>query len=325
MIHNYFYYRLSIYYSTFYISFNLRYIIQASIYYSSFHILSYYIEMTAETYSSGTTPSQDEVILSQLSDMTLSQDEVGPSTPIAGPSNAPETSGGNQERQEREATERERRRDARSRSRREESDERANARREQDRNRHSRRGQHERMPLFRAGFNYDSQREDLINHPLIVIGSMDVQCSYCQALTFHNEPKGLCCDKGTTHCSIFEPPPNPWRELYSASNPQSNHFIDNIRRYNGCFQMTSFGADKTSDGELQDGFQSTFIIQGQVHHRLGSLCCGPGQQASFLQIYSMDFDSEDEQAMINRRLDLMPGTRAPIIRSFQELLERNNS
>jgi len=59
----------------------------------------------------------------------------------------------------------------------------------------------------------------------------------------------------------------------------SKEFMNNIRNYNSCFQMTSFGSNRK-----KTGYNTTFRIQGQIYHRIGSLL-PVDKNPSFLQIY----------------------------------------
>ena len=61
--------------------------------------------------------------------------------------------------------------------------------------------------------------------------------------------------------------------------------------------MTSFGATKTVHNEDGRNFESTFKIQGQVSHRIGSLLPMPDADPKFLQIYFMG----DEEQQIHTR------------------------
>ncbi|XP_075465454.1 uncharacterized protein LOC142499645 [Ascaphus truei] len=103
----------------------------------------------------------------------------------------------------------------------------------------------------------------------------------------------------------------------SGTTSESKHFLQNIRKYNSCFQMTSFGA--TSIGE-QIGFKSTFKVQGQVYHRASSLLPLPEQDPQFLQIYFMG----DEQQQADQRCHWIPDTRCDIVISLQRMLHEHN-
>ena len=64
----------------------------------------------------------------------------------------------------------------------------------------------------------------------------------------------------------------------------SKTFLSNIREYNGCFSMTSFGH---KDASVQ-GWNPSFKIQGQVFHRIGSLLPPQEGQPKFLHVYFLD-------------------------------------
>jgi len=57
-------------------------------------------------------------------------------------------------------------------------------------------------------------------------------------------------------------PPEPLKTLLTGTTSESKRFLLNIRKYNSCFQMTSFGAQI----ENQDQFMSTFKVKGQIYH-----------------------------------------------------------
>ena len=114
---------------------------------------------------------------------------------------------------------------------------------------------------YDPGNNYD-------NFGQLNIGRMDKACSYCGALKWSGEAPGMCCSGGTVNLTALRPPPEPLESLMSGTTPRSRHFLENIRKYNSCFQMTSFGATKEI---CEPGFMPTFKVQGQVYHRVGSL------------------------------------------------------
>lgn len=60
---------------------------------------------------------------------------------------------------------------------------------------------------------------------------------------------------------------------------QNQNFLQNIRKYNKCFHMTSFRAKEIR----KHGFMSTFKIQGQLYHKPGSLIPLPDETEKFFQ------------------------------------------
>lgn len=111
------------------------------------------------------------------------------------------------------------------------------------------------VDLNRAAFRYDCSTNYCL-HPSVCIGPMDVVCEYCDALKFSGETSGLCCLIGKVKLPLLTPPPEPLHSLLCGETPESRHFLANSQKYNGCFQMTSFGADIIEER----GFNPTFKV-----------------------------------------------------------------
>ncbi|UYV79307.1 hypothetical protein LAZ67_17002062 [Cordylochernes scorpioides] len=156
-------------------------------------------------------------------------------------------------------------------------------------------------------------------HPLISLGMMDTTCRFCGALRWKDESSGMCCSNGKVRLPLIDLPPEPLRSLLSGENSDSVHFLRNIRKYNSCFQMTSFGAENQTHSVT---FPTTFSIQGQVYHRIGSLMPSENQQSRFLQIYFMGNDDDDIQT--DRRCQQIQGVRRNIVQGLQRMLHQHN-
>ena len=131
-------------------------------------------------------------------------------------------------------------------------------------------------------------------------------CCCCFAVKWIAETTGMCCSDGKVKLSLLELPSEPLESLMTGTTARSKHFLENITKYNSCFQMTSFGATK----EVCDsGFTPTFKIRGQVYHRVGSLLPLPNEEHQFLQIYFIG----DEQKEAKQRSRNIRGTRTDII------------
>ncbi|GFW74315.1 ATP-dependent DNA helicase [Trichonephila clavipes] len=162
---------------------------------------------------------------------------------------------------------------------------------------------------YNPAIDYSSSRN-------VVIGQMSHVCTYCQALKFNNETKGMCCAGGKIKFPHLEAPPEPLKTLLAGSTAESKHFLSNIRKYNSCFQMTSFGAEIVTAQ-----FMPTFKIKGQIYHKAGSLLPFKDSDHKFLQMYFIG-DDKDE---IDARYGIHTSLRRSIISQLQELLhERNN-
>lgn len=109
--------------------------------------------------------------------------------------------------------------------------------------------------LLRVAFAYDPSIDYNAN-PSVAISTMDVVCCYCKAIKFPNEPPGLCCANGKVKLPPLNPPPEPLSLLISGFGSDSKHFLKNIQSYNGCFQMTSFGASRI----IRNNFMPTFKV-----------------------------------------------------------------
>jgi hypothetical protein len=155
-------------------------------------------------------------------------------------------------------------------------------------------------------------------YPEFVIGRMNEECSYCNALKWPGEAPGMCCSVGKVNLLPLNPPPEPLESLMSGLTSRSKHFLESMRKYNSCLQMTSFGA---SNEVCEPGFMPTFKIQGQVYHRLGSLLPAPNTNHQFLQIYFMG----DEQRQAEQRSSIFSGTDLAVILDLQRMLHQHNA
>ena len=72
----------------------------------------------------------------------------------------------------------------------------------------------------------------------------------------------MCCSNGNISLPTLSAPLEPLKSFYAGDTPQSRHLLDNIRKYNSCFQMTSFGTDKEV---TEHGYMPTFKVQSQVY------------------------------------------------------------
>ncbi|UYV66868.1 hypothetical protein LAZ67_4003184 [Cordylochernes scorpioides] len=170
--------------------------------------------------------------------------------------------------------------------------------------------------LLLEGFNYDSCK-NYEQHPSITIGQMSIVCNYCKAKKFKDEPPGFCCKNGKVYLSPPQLPPDELFSLMSGNSSESNHFLRNIRKYNSCFQMTSFGATSFSEESV---FPTTFRVQSQVYHRAGSLLPSLDQPPQFLQIFFV----EDAQLEVNQRCHFSSALQHGTVLCLQRMFHRCN-
>lgn len=70
----------------------------------------------------------------------------------------------------------------------------------------------------------------------------------------------MCCMAAKVQLPPYIQLPEPLYSLIMNIHPEHDRFMNGIRKYNSCFQMTSFGAKQI----VKDGFMPTFKVQGQV-------------------------------------------------------------
>ncbi|GFT42392.1 uncharacterized protein NPIL_240821 [Nephila pilipes] len=112
--------------------------------------------------------------------------------------------------------------------------------------------------LYNPGEDYSLSRNVLICTKMIV-------CPYCKALKFSGETKGMCCAAGKIKLPHIRELQDPLKTLLGGYTAESKHFLFNIRKYNSCFQMTSFGAEV-----ITTHFMPTFKVKEQIYHKVGS-------------------------------------------------------
>ncbi|BAT18176.1 Os12g0625200, partial [Oryza sativa Japonica Group] len=108
------------------------------------------------------------------------------------------------------------------------------------------------------------------------------------ALQIYNK----CCRGGSIYLPPYRPPPEPLlSRLTGRDRVLSNHFFENIRRYNSMFAMTSMGVNIINS--INDGHGPyIFKISGQLCHRIGSLIPKHGARPEYCQLYIFDTENE---------------------------------
>ncbi|GFQ71966.1 hypothetical protein TNCT_498891 [Trichonephila clavata] len=100
------------------------------------------------------------------------------------------------------------------------------------------------LSAFKYKANVDYSMDEIVN-----LGPR-LPCSWCRALKWKIETQGMCCSGGKVQLPNLEPYPEPLHSLLTHQDPLSEHFLSTIRKYNGCFQMISFGAKRNKGGQL---------------------------------------------------------------------------
>ena len=93
--------------------------------------------------------------------------------------------------------------------------------------------------------------------------------------------------------------------LYSAEDPVSKRFRDNIRDYNGVFVFTSMRYNKDNCLNQRQGI-TCFSINGALYHLQGPLYPAPGKLPKFAQLYFIDsrYDAANIRQQHYSNLDL---------------------
>lgn len=95
-------------------------------------------------------------------------------------------------------------------------------------------------------------------------------------------------------------PLDPFKTLLIAETPHSKAVLNKIRKCNSRFQITSFG---TLGQVVSHDYPTTFTVQGQIYHRIGSILPAHDQPHSFLRVFFMC----DQQAEAEGRCDNITG------------------
>lgn len=129
----------------------------------------------------------------------------------------------------------------------------------------------------------------------------------------------ICCNHGKIKISPIRQPPALLEELL-----QSKKFRDTIRVYNYVLSFTSIGM-KMDYSVVHVPGPYTIQIQGQTHHRIGSLIPRQGRLPEYLQLYI--FDTQNE---VKNRLNAMGQTSTEgsldetTLERLIEMIDENN-
>ena len=150
------------------------------------------------------------------------------------------------------------------------------------------------------------------------IGKMEIQCPHCKALKWPGETPAFCCDNGKVSIPVLPKPPAPLDSLLLGESRESRDFLSKIRSYNSAFQMTSMGCDEIL---FRRQWNPCYKIQGQIYHRIGSLCPENNEKAKFAQIYFVGNEEEE----ISLRQSALPGLTPGTVVDLQRMLHSHNS
>ncbi|KAF8770993.1 hypothetical protein HNY73_018457 [Argiope bruennichi] len=165
-----------------------------------------------------------------------------------------------------------------------------------------------------SAFAYDSNIAYECD-PLIEIGRRVIEYSFCKALKWKGKSRSMCCNNHKIQVPLLQTPPEPLLMFFSTDSPDEINFQTNKRRYNSCFQMTSFGSGR----EIREpGFMPTFKVQGQVYHRIDMYAKIQTERLRFIRLNQKKLRLEDyihlRDAIINN--DNMKQIGKPTILPF---------
>jgi hypothetical protein len=90
----------------------------------------------------------------------------------------------------------------------------------------------------------------------------------------------LCCENGKVLLPILTATPQELEVLLTSKERSAVKFRKQIRMYNSVLAFTSFGA-KVDESVTRGTGPYSFRIQGELYHKIGSLCLVEGQHPQF--------------------------------------------
>ena len=114
----------------------------------------------------------------------------------------------------------------------------------------------------------------------------------------------MCCDRGEIKLPAIAPPPAELSYFFTATTPQADRFLQNIRQYNAALAFTSLGVEVDNSVNEGGGGPPTFRIHGELRHQLGSLLPRSGDRPMYAQLYIYDpHEALEHRMQRNRTLD----------------------
>ena len=170
------------------------------------------------------------------------------------------------------------------------------------------------------------------------IGKPEYICKHCNVMFWYSERNkkdtyknkepiySNCCKNGTIKIPKYRDPPKFLLNLLqNRDQPVSKHFFQKIRQYNSLFSFTSMGATIINEINKGDG-PYVFKINGQIHHRIGSLIPSNKNEPQYAELYIFDTQNEIRnkiKALSKQEpseIDIDP----EIVRQLKEMLDENN-
>jgi hypothetical protein len=112
-----------------------------------------------------------------------------------------------------------------------------------------------------------------------------------EKLNNNNPQFTLCCENGKVMLLSLPTTSQKFEVLLTSKERSAVKFRDQIRMYNSVLAFTLFGA-KVDESVTRGIGPYSFRIQGELYHKIGSMCPVEGQHPQFTQLYI--YDTEDE-------------------------------
>lgn len=165
------------------------------------------------------------------------------------------------------------------------------------------------------------------NEPAHNLGPQDVVCPDCGALHFEAEKpaKGelkfeKCCKKGWVHSDTPRPLPPLLLSLLTGNHVDSEHFLNNIRKYNAALSLTSCSVGGETEVDLNDGI-NVVRLHGELYHWHGPLIPLDGKIPAFAQLL---FYSTEEATVHRLAQECHEGLKPELLEALHdELLQYN--
>ncbi len=131
-------------------------------------------------------------------------------------------------------------------------------------------------------------------------GEMDTICGFCNVKMWikersaksNNHPQfSLCCENGKVLLPNLPATSQELEVLLTSKESSAVKFRDQIRMYNSVLAFISLGA-KVDESVTGGPGPYSFRIQGELYHKIGSLCLAEGQRPQFAQLYIHDTKRE---------------------------------
>jgi hypothetical protein len=110
----------------------------------------------------------------------------------------------------------------------------------------------------------------------------------------NNDPQfPLCCENGKVLLPNLPATPQELEVLLTSKDSNAVKFRDQIHMYNSVLAFTSLGA-KVDESVTGGRRPYSFRIEGELYHKIGSLCPTERQRPQFAQLYIHDTRREPQ-------------------------------